>query len=169
MNNIVFQINDDQDIEDMSIYKNVVMKPMNKLIMSDKIYPIEDDKFEDIFVDDMSDDLPEDLPYPMPSIALNFNHPVKELAWISRINNATDSDDNETFDPSELLPVNCGEEWDGRGWFEDDYVVPIKNEHIIHIYKSVGQIQQNQKYVVPPLMQSLCEPDIDVKNDAICY
>lgn len=112
MNNIVFQINDDQDIEDILIYKDVVMKPMDKLIMSDKIYPIEDDKFEDIFVDDMSDDLPEDLPYPMPSIALIFNHPVKELAWISRINNATDSDDNETFDPSELH-VNGGEEWDG--------------------------------------------------------
>ena len=162
MNNVVFQINDEEYIEDMSIYKDVVMKPMDKLIMSDKIYPIEDDQFEDILVNDMSDDLQEDLQYPIPIPTLNFNHPTKELIWISKINNATDSNNNEEWD-------NGNEEWDNGEWFEDDNAAPIKNEHIINIYKPVGQIPQNPKNVVSPWIQSSYEPDINVKNNAICY
>jgi len=72
-----------------------------------------------------------------------------------------------------------------KEWFDDPYVPPnVKNNHLINIYRPVGvnTIQPSSnpshdisgtppkpKLAVSPWQNPSYEPDMDIKNQSLCY
>ena len=85
----------------------------------------------------------------------------------------------DKFNAKELLPSEVNKEW-----FDDPQTTSIKNSHMLNIYRPIGVntimtslknpshdirgTPPNPRYVVSPWMQSSYEPDLNLKNGALC-
>jgi len=87
---------------------------------------------------------------------------------------------NDNFNSADLLPNEAN-----KDWFEDVQATSIKNPHMINIYRPVGVntistslknpshdirgTPPNPKNFVSPWGMSSIEPDVNIKNQALCY
>jgi hypothetical protein len=88
--------------------------------------------------------------------------------------------DEDKFNAGDLLPVETN-----KDWFDDVNATGIKNSHLINIYRPVGiatinsslknpshdirGTPPNPRNFVSPWLMSSYEPDMNIRNQSLCY